>query len=138
MELDEATWEEIALLTERGDELMEESAWADAAVFYEEALALLPPAGTTTEAGVWLNSSLGAAALWAGDLERAKACFAAALAGPGGADNAYLHLRQGQVLLDLGETEAARQALLKAHQLGGAELFTEEYDRYLDAIKDLC
>ena len=48
--------------------------------------------------------------------------------------NPFLHLRLGQVLLDIGEEAGAADELMRAYMGGGAEIFSSEESRYLDFL----
>lgn len=50
---------------------------------------------------------------------------------PGAVGNPFLHLRLGQVLLDLGDEAGAADELMRAYMGGGAEIFSLEEPRYL-------
>ena len=54
---------------------------------------------------------------------------------PGAVGNPFLHLRYGQVFLDLGEADHAAEELMRAYMGEGKEIFASEDSRYLDFLK---
>lgn len=54
-----------------------------------------------------------------------------------GKDNAPVHMRLGQCLLEIGQTDRARRYLLKAYRVAGDPLFSGENPKYRSAIDDL-
>jgi hypothetical protein len=52
--------------------------------------------------------------------------------------DAFLHLRRGQCLLELGHRDDGLDALARAFAGGGRALFAREEPRWLEAIADLA
>jgi hypothetical protein len=128
---------EVEALIAEGRGAAGDGALAQAALRYEAALELLPE-----PRGQWAV----AAALWSAiaDVRWRGRDFAGALEPialamhHGEQDNAFLHLRRGQCLMELGHGADALDALARAFVGGGRALFAREEPRWLEAIADLA
>lgn len=50
---------------------------------------------------------------------------------PGGVGNPFLHLRLGEIALELGDEARAADELIRAYAVGGPEAFQSEDPKYL-------
>lgn len=135
MELDDAIYDRVTALSQEGNRHMDMGNWSKARTVFEQALTLLPDPKDEWEAATWLNASLGDANFAAKDYMRARTALIDALNCPDGQANAFIHLRLGEVSLELGEPDRAREHLLRAYMLGGEELFASEPPRYRQFIR---
>lgn len=104
--------------------------------FYQAWLLLPKPQTQYTEAG-WVLTALADAYFRAGQLPQSLEAASSALCCPGAEKNLAVQLRQGQALLDAGDTAAARKVLFRVYQKAGAAAFAGEAPHYLQAIRDL-
>ena len=118
---------------EIGDTLAAQGEYPQAIEAYQYAWNLLPEPKTRWEAATWILAAVGDAWFLHGDYTCARDKFQAALPCPGGSDNAFIHLRLGQALFELGDTTATT-ALQQAHNLGGEAVFADEDPKYLAAL----
>jgi hypothetical protein len=54
---------------------------------------------------------------------------------PGGLGNSFLHLRLGQVLLDLAEPDLAADELMRAYMGAGETIFETQEPKYLAFLR---
>ena len=128
---------EVEALTAEGHGAASDGAFAQAVLRYEAALELLPEPRGQWAAATRLWCAV-ADARWRGrDLVGALEPIALAME-HGERDNAFLHLRRGQCLMELGYEADALDALARAFAGGGRALFAREEPRWLEAIADLA
>lgn len=123
MELDEAIYDRVAELSERGNVLMRRKRYADAISTFEEGLELLPAPKEQWEAWTWLSASIGDACYLQSDYDKAGRWFNEALKGPDGLGNPFLHLRLGQIARRRGDESRAVDELLRAYMGDGEQVF---------------
>jgi tetratricopeptide (TPR) repeat protein len=136
-ELDDKTYESVKTLSEQADALVENDELETAIATYEQALGLIPEPKTNWEASTWLYASIGDTYFFLEDFEKAASNMYNALNCPDGHTNAFIYLRLGESQLELGERKKARENLLRAYMLEGAEIFEEEDPKYKQVIQDL-
>ncbi|MBO0664589.1 hypothetical protein LQ948_18755 [Jiella sp. MQZ9-1] len=134
-ELPDDIYDQIKVLSERGNVMLEAGDADGAIAVWHEALGMLPSPQKRWEAWVWLNASLGEAYRDKGDLQRALACFQAAAAGADGHMNPFVLISLGATLYDLGRTDESTDPLLRAFMLEGREIFDEYGGPYLDHLR---
>ena len=105
-------------------------------LFYQAWLSLPKPQTDYPQAG-WVLAAIGDCYFKMGKLEQAQEALESCCHCPGMADNPFVQMRLGQVLLDSQHLTQARKHLNKAYHLGGEVLFATEQDYYLDSIRDL-
>jgi len=86
---------------------------------------------------LWFLCSIGDAQWFMGDHSEGLRTWRDALL-QGGVGNAFVHLRRGQTLLELGDRDEAANELLRALLLGGERLFGEEDPRYFAFITSIA
>jgi len=133
-ELPDDLYEEVLTLSREAEEHFDEEEYDAAVPLLERALDLLPSPHSDWEAATWLLATLGDAHYLAGRLEAAREAFVESFYCPDAIGNPFLHLRRGQIALDLGEDRATDE-LLRAYMGGGTEIFEEEDPRYLEHLK---
>lgn len=136
-ELSQDVLDQIAELSESGNEYMDEDDFDAAVSMWEEALELIPDPQNTYAESVWLNASIGDAWFLQDDFESALTYFMIAKSNI--AENAYqnpfIMLRLGQCFLETGDTDQAKEFLLRAYMLDAESVFEGEDDKYLSFLK---
>src|ERR1043165_59578 len=115
MELDDQLYAQIVTLSEKADALVENDEFDRAITEYQRAVSLLPDPKMDWEASTWLYASIGDTYFFMEDYKQAAGNLYNALNGPGGNENAFIYLRLGESLYELGELKQAREFLLKAY-----------------------
>jgi tetratricopeptide (TPR) repeat protein len=118
----------------RGDRRAQRGRFAAAREAYLAAWELLPEPREQQEEACAVLGSLGDLAFFEGDHTAALRAFDSALRCPGGNDNPYLHLRRGEILLELGDEANAFVSLTRAYHAGGELIFADEDPRYLNFV----
>lgn len=138
MELPPSVSRQVDFLSEEGNDLADQGAFALAAEKWLQALELLPPPAAEWEAYMWLKASIGDAYYQLADFDGAREALFDALNGPDGQDNPFVHYRLGQTELALNNEKAGIDELLKAYMLDGEEIFLEEDDGqvFLQKLRD--
>lgn len=122
---------EVDALFAAGEAAIEDDDYDDAVEIWWEAVGLLPDPKTRHEEAGRLLAAIGDAEFVCGEWAAGRDALELALRCPGGAENALVHLRLGQCLLELDDGERAVAHLARAHALGGDELFEDEDGKYL-------
>ena len=138
MELPKTVSNKVDDLSSQGNDLCDESKFAQAIEKWRAAIELLPEPRVDWEAYTWLSASIGDAQYQAGQLDAARNSFYDALNGPGGQENPFIHYRLGQSLIRLKEDDRGVESLLKAYMLDGEEIFSadDEGAKYLQKLRD--
>ena len=123
--------EQIAALCKEGDALASAGRPHDAKQRYIAALKLLPGAPTQWEAATWIYVALGDVHFHAGDFDKAYKCFHNAVQCPKGLGNPYVHLRLGQIHVELNRFDKAADELTRAYMGGGIDIFMEDDPKYV-------
>ncbi|QNQ08355.1 tetratricopeptide repeat protein [Sphingomonas alpina] len=134
-ELNAAAYALIVHLCARGDQLARDGVFDEAVDEYNKALALVPEPKEGWNATTWILIAIGDACFRAGDDEAALEALEDAVICPGGLGNPFLHLRYGQVLLNLGHDDHAADELMRAYIGGGEEIYASEDPRYRAFLK---
>lgn len=135
LELDEATHREITRLCEVGNVLMEQEDLESALAEYIKAWNLIPDPQNDWEASTWVIAAMADCYFFLGDDQEAKRALEYAMTCPEGEGNAFLHLRLGQVLFELGELDGAADELMKAYTGEGKDIFEPEDPKYLEFLE---
>ncbi len=98
-------------------------------LFYQAWLTIPKPQTDWMEAG-WVLTAIGDCYFRLGRFQPGRESLESALCCPQAADAPFIHLRLGQCLWELGETDRARHRLNHAHRLGGDKLFEKEAEHY--------
>src|SRR5207248_2025944 len=110
----------------------------DAAIaVFQKGLDLLPKPLDRWAATLWFLAAIGDAQFFAKDYRSAADTFGDALL-YGGIGNAFVHLRRGQTLYEIGDKKGAADELLRALLLDGEELFAENDPKYLEFVKSVA
>lgn len=136
MELQDAIYEEILIISSKGDNLIENFMYDEAIEMYSRALNLVPEPRNNWEASTWIYTALGDVYYIKKDFEKAKNYLFNAMNCPDGIVNPFILLRLGQSLFELNEFNNAKNYLMKAYILDGYSIFYDEDDKYFNIIKD--
>lgn len=130
----------------RPEELERLSAWADSrqdaedyeavAEIWRSLLDQLPEPALEHPLAMWAHASLGDALFQVGQFEQANAALAQALLA-GATDEAFVWLRKGQSLVELGDEKAGVEALTSAYLLMGDEILDDEDPKYQQLLAKL-
>jgi tetratricopeptide (TPR) repeat protein len=137
-ELDEKIYSQITALSESGDQFVEQENFLDAIEKYREALALIPKPIENWDASTWVLTALGETCFFQEDYPHALEYLKMAMHCPEGIGNPLIHLRLGQVQMELGIQEKAKDELLRAYMGGGMEVFEGEDSKYFELIRVLA
>jgi len=135
MELPDRLYQKVVNLSERGDHEAEAERFDRALDLYRQAYALLPEPAEQWTAATWLLGAIGDAQFFSGDLTQAAETFRKSLNSADGLGNAFLHLRMGQCLFELGETSEAMDQLTRAYMAGGRDIFADQNPKYFRALE---
>ena len=130
-ELDARTYEAIAALCSEGDRLASAKCYEEAVAEYNKAWQLVPEPKNQWQASTWVLAAIADACFLSGYKTSARKALEFAMTCPEAIGNPFLHLRLGQVLLDLGNEAGAADELMRAYMGGGAEIFASEEPHYL-------
>lgn len=134
-QLDDRIVTTITELCGRGDDQVEAGRYEEAIARYEDALALVPQPVRAWAVTTWILTAIAEARFLQKDWVRAKESIFEAFRCEGAIGNAFLHLRLGQVELELGAKGRALEELIRAHQRAGDEVFEGEDPKYLAMVK---
>ncbi|MCG8337751.1 MAG: tetratricopeptide repeat protein [Proteobacteria bacterium] len=137
MELTDQIYDKIIELCDQGDQYIENGDYNKAVDIYTKALDLVPSPKTDWEASTWIYTAIGDAYFFLEDFSKATDNFYNVLNCPGGLSNPYVLLRLGESLFENGDSNKAKEYLLKAYMLDGKKIFDEEDIKYFNHIKDI-
>ena len=110
----------------------------EAAVYcYAQALHHIPEPIEESTYATQIYTALGEIHFLRGDDEKAFQSFHSAIRCQGGLGLSHIHLRLGQLRLARGETERARDELMRAYMGSGLKIFDGEDPKYYALIKDI-
>ena len=125
----------IAAIAAEADSRAEEERYHEALVLYNDALALVPEPKTKWNASTWLLGSIGDAAFLGNYYEVALDALQDVMLCPSAIGNPFLHLRLGEVKLELGDSQGAADELMRAYLGAGKEIFEHEDPKYLALLR---
>ena len=117
--------------TEAGQRLFDEGRFEEAIPVFQGAWQLLPEPKDEWNAAIWLLAAIGDCHFLMQDFVAARRVLLDAVAMPGGVGNPFLHLRLGEIALELGDEARAADELIRAYAVGGPEAFQSEDPKYL-------
>lgn len=126
--------DEIDELCDLGVDLAEAGSFARALEAYEAAWALLAEPAHEQEGSAWILGNIGYTRFLQGDYAAGRDDLARAMTLPGGDGNAFLHLRLGQCLFELGDLHRAGEQFRLALAIEAEAVFVDEDPKYRDLI----
>ncbi|QYA08733.1 tetratricopeptide repeat protein [Agrobacterium larrymoorei] len=135
-EIPDDIYREVVRLSAIGDEHIEIDSPTKAISAWQRALDLLPNPKRVWDASVWLNASIGDAFLQLEDFDSSLSYFREAEVSADGFSNAFVQLGIGVSLYELGNTEQAKEHLLRSYMLEGEQIFSESDMKYLSFLKN--
>lgn len=123
---------------EEGNELFDEKKYEQAIKVWQEGLDQLDKPLNMQSEAVWFQTSIADALFMMDRFEEAYDYLWDAksnLSGEG-VNNPFVLMRLGQCAYELGK-DNAREFLLMAYMIEGEELFENDDEKYLDAIRDM-
>jgi tetratricopeptide (TPR) repeat protein len=129
--MDPATHERILGSYGEGEKLGAEGRIGSALGKYAEAWALIPDPKERWTISTSVISAIADCWFLSGRYDEVLRALEFGMNCPGAADNPFLHLRLGQALLEQGEDDRAEEALMRAWEAHGKEIFALEDPKYL-------
>ncbi len=120
---------------QKGDQFAQIDQHDDALDQYEAAWELLPDPKNQWPAATWILMAVGDVYFEMQNFVAASETLQESLGYPDGEANAYILLRLGQSLFEIGNLNAAANFLEIAFQKNGEELFADEEPKYLEFVK---
>jgi tetratricopeptide (TPR) repeat protein len=133
--LDDEIHARIARISEEGNALANAGDLEGALQRFRAALELLPAPRESWEAAHWLLTAIGDVLFLQGRFAEALAPLQQSVAA-GGLGNPFVHLRLGQVQLELGNRERAADELARAYMGAGDEIFESEDPKYRRLVRE--
>lgn len=133
-EPDDSAFERIRHLCAEGDGLAKALNYPSALQKYWEAWDILPKPQTKWEAATWILGAIGDANYLSGDFVAGRDNLSVAMHCPDAIGNAFLHLRLGQCLFELGNLDRAADELARAYMGAGDAIF-EDAEKYFAFLK---
>lgn len=136
--IDEPTNEKIDQLAEQGNEAFDHENYREAIALWEKALNLVPEPQHFYAQSQWLYVSIGDAFFALNDFTAALTHFENAKSNvmENGYHNPFLCLRLGQCFLETGDSDNAKEFLLRAYMIEGEAIFNEDDPKYFDFLKN--
>ena len=125
----------IDKLCQKGDQFAQIDQLDDALDQFEAAWELLPNPRNQWPAATWILMAAGDVHFERRDFVAACETLEQALEMPDGESNPFIWLRLGQSLFEVGDLNAAADALEAAFRMNGDELFADEDPKYLQFLK---
>lgn len=133
--LDKKTHDQIKKLSSLGDTSTLNEEYSKALKFYWQAWALLPEPKIDWIAATWILTAIGDVNYLTEDYLTGVENFSEVFKCPNAIGNPFLHMRLGQCLFEIEQTEKALEELFKAYMCGGYEIFSDENPKYLTYLK---
>ena len=129
--LDPATHRRILALCAVGDRHAAAGHYGFALKQYADAWALIPDPKERWVLSTSVISAIADSWFLGGQYDEVLRALEFGMNCPGAKSNPFLHLRLGQALLEQGEEERAAEALMRAYEAHGEEIFEFEDPKYL-------
>jgi tetratricopeptide (TPR) repeat protein len=134
-ELSDDLYQRIVALSEAGDALAADGAYADALKKYNEAWSLVPAPQQQWEASTWLLAASADAHFFLGNYAKMIPSLNFATTCPDGLGNPFIHLRLGQACFETGDLDRAADELMRAYMGDGEDAFAQEDPKYLAFLR---
>lgn len=126
--------EQIEELCDLGVDLADGGSYSRAIEAYESAWDLLDEPAHEQEGSAWILGNIGYTRFLQGDYAAGRDDLTRAMKLPGGESNAFLHLRLGQCLFELGDDRRAGEQFRLALAIEGEAVFLDEDPKYRASI----
>lgn len=133
--LDDNIHAQIKRLCAAGDDLAERQLFSEAVSKYNEALAMLPEPTHQWDAAAWIYTAIGDAFFHSANFPESLMAFTQATNCPNGVGNPFVHLRLGQIQLELGNEIIAADELTRAYMGAGKKIFDGEPPKYFELLR---
>lgn len=136
-ELSDEVIDRIEELSEKGNSHSDEGNYGEAIAVWQRALSLIPHPQHMYAESQWLETSIGDAYFMLNEYKDALVYFQNAMANieENAYGNPFIMLRLGQILLENQQLEEAKEYLLSAYMLEGAEIFEEDDKKYFEFLE---
>ncbi|HYR88480.1 MAG TPA: tetratricopeptide repeat protein [Terriglobia bacterium] len=134
-QLADSIYAKVTEFSDLGNSYMEEGSYEKAIECFSRSLSLLPEPKNRWEAAMWLNASIGDALFLQGHFKDALGTLLDALNCPDAVTNPFIQLRLGECFYELENFARAKDHLLRAYMLEGADIFQSELPKFFDCIK---
>ncbi len=122
----------IEELIEKADKQFDYSSYKKAQGLYEKALSELPEPKTEQVEYLEIMAAIADTLILQNKSGEALKLLERIMQLPAADNIAYLHLRRGQIAFDTNRMKLAETELKRALELGGEEIFEEEFEEYYD------
>ena len=130
--LDDDLQAKILVHSKAGNALMERGDWLAAIAEFRNGVELLPEPKNWYDHYMWLMAGIGDAYFMMSDYTNARAALTEAQSARPGQQNAFVQLRLGQSLFELGRMNRAEEHLMRAYLLHGFSIFDKDDPKYRD------
>ncbi len=125
----------IEAVMDQADKQMDYNSFNKAMKLYEKALGMIPSPKTEHDMYLEVQAAIGDVLISLGKFGEAMKHYTKLMKHPRADEYALLHLRIGQVAHHNGKMDIAKSELQRALELGGEELFEDEYEEYYECAK---
>lgn len=122
----------VESIIDKADKKLDYGDYKKAQALYEKALALLPKPQREQEMYVEIIAAIGDTLLFQGKNSAALKLYNDIMKLPKAQENAFLHLRRGQVYCGMDKMDLAETDLKRALELGGEKIFEDEQEEYYE------
>ena len=133
--LSSETEEKIEILSNQGEDLINQRLYKEAVDKFVEALELLPDPMTKWQQSTSILTAIGDAHFMDDNYEYALHALSDAMHCPNALGNPFIHMRLGQVQFELGNNERAADELTRAYMAAGEDVFEDDDPKYLEFLK---
>jgi len=136
-ELSDKIYDEILSLCKQGDKEVNAQNFSKAIENYKLALNLIPEPKNDWDSSTWIYTALGDTYFFLEEYDNGLDCLFQALKCPNGMGNPFIVLRIGQCFFEKNNVKMAREYLLQAYMLEGADIFATQEKKYFELIKNI-
>lgn len=122
----------IEAMIEKADKKLDYGDYKKAQALYEKALSLLPKPQQEQKEYIEVMAAIGDTLLFQGKNSAALKLYNDIMKLPKAQENAFLHLRRGQVYCGMDKMDLAEIDLKRALELGGEKIFEDEQEEYYE------
>ncbi len=134
---DETLSDQISAISKKAKHLALKGNYVDAIDEYQKGIDLVGPNIMQSKYAVMLFCGIGEIYFLQRQWNDALQYFGKAIQSEGGLGEPYIHLRLGQIRLELGQLKKATDELMRAYMGGGKLIFQGEDSKYFETIQSL-